>query len=217
MKKILTLNALALALLVLTWIPIYAAFDLALNFRATAPHATDGASETYDIDDIYLTTRNGIGFGRTAGAANTFDDSATDRRLAGYHYNTTSATIRINLPASGIVGLHMGMGGTNPAGNDVTVVVKDDTSTLTTLGPFTATNNKYWDATGVERASAAAWVASEDGGGGELPLTFTTTIANFVISTSSNWFLNHIRLVYPAGGSPPPATPHLMPLLGVGN
>ncbi|HLM66577.1 MAG TPA: hypothetical protein VK358_03575, partial [Longimicrobium sp.] len=60
------------------------AWNIGINFRATAGYVADGPGETYSVADAYPVTRGGATFGWTVLPSSGRDrDSSQDRRLAG--------------------------------------------------------------------------------------------------------------------------------------
>lgn len=164
--------------------------DYGFNFRASVgPPPSDAANTTYVNGDTYPTVRNGITFG-WGSAVLTFDSGGAEARLYGINYAATgSATFQVDLPAAGTYTFQLAMGFQGAPLTSQKLIVKDNTTTLLTIGPSTATN--FLDATGTSY-SAANWPASET----SVSLTFATTTAFFVIGppTTDNVAIAHIFL-----------------------
>lgn len=167
--------------------------DLGFNFRATAgPPPTDAASTTYVIGDIYPTVRAGVTFGWTSGAVVAFDAGGAEAREYGINYiniPSQSITFRVDLPAAGTYNFSLALGFLSSLLTNQQLIVKDNTTTLLTIGPATA--NVFLDATGTSYSSGL-WLTSQT----PVNLTFTTTTAFFVLSpyVSDNVALAHIFL-----------------------
>ncbi len=145
-----------------------------INMRASSGYVTDGAGETYSLGEAYPTTRGGLTFGwqtnKTASARDRA--SSNDRRLAGMVFTSNGGAtswFRIDLPAPGsyIIRLAAGDGTTL---NAHTLVLKDNTTTIATIGRTSTNVNNFLDATGVNRAQAD-W----PGLNASIPYTFSTT------------------------------------------
>lgn len=194
--------------------------NVGVSFRGSAGGATDPADVTYCLGgnpggftgDYYPITRSGITFGWSAGVAASSDRAgATDARLKGMNYNSTTdgATFRIDLPATGTYRVYVALGDGEGGltSTDQTVVIKDNITTKVTIGPKDMTAlgaNAYYDANGTKR-SEAQWVAdSVYGGVASADLTFASTIVNVEFtSTAGYWGIAHLFLESVTGGAGP--------------
>ena len=169
------------------------AYDIGINCRDTAGFVTDGANETYTKAlDVYPVTRGGVTFGADENLSSADRDAGVDRRLAGIVFRANSANFRIDLPEAGSAIVHLAFGDqSSDHANPNQVDVKDDTTPLFTIGPHAITTAKFWDASDVERTTAA-WPGSEVG----RSVTFATTICRLAFGVPVNfWTLAHVRVV----------------------
>ena len=158
-------------------------WDKGFNFRATSGFVTDGASETYVLEDPYPTTRNGVTFGWVTITENTRDrDNAVDRRLAGINFQGNDGgaiqrVFRIDLDAMGdyIISL---AGGDDAATQTLECSFLDNTTVFAHPGNATVTGvAEYVDATGVVRTQAD-WPTQH----ATIARTFASTIFNVRIN-----------------------------------
>lgn len=175
------------------------AFNIGINFRATAGYVTDPANCTYSLDETYPVTRGGVTFGwvDAAGGNGRNRNNFIDPRLAGICYrNDSSATksrFRLDLPASGLIDVYCAAG---DSGNGAYLEIFDNTTSLATLIPNRTgvASNTYYDA-----ANAAYSAANWPGSNAKSTLTFATTtlIAKITpgLSSGANYVINHLRAV----------------------
>lgn len=167
------------------------------NFRSTDTYVADGADETYVIGDAYPTTRGGVTFGWD-GAINKLNrNAAIDRRLAGIHYSATiGRSFRVDLPSPGTYRIRAAVGDAGSV-NRTAWLLKDNAITLITFPDATVAGAHWLDATLVDRASAALWVANNVA----VQATFASTILNMAIwSSTSNSVLAHLYIEQIGGG-----------------
>lgn len=163
------------------------------NFRATSAFVTDGANETYVLDDvggdadIYPVTRNSVTFGwvSAGGTVEQRDRNAgNDPRLAGINYPATEAnelTFRVDLPATGEYDVRVALGDPGNARTAMQALIRDNGVTLLTVSGSTAAANSFRDATSTE-LTHNNWVSSNTAA----RLTFGSTIAQVVIGDSAD-------------------------------
>ncbi len=185
-------------------------FNAGWNCRVNiGPPPTDGANTSPLLGEIYpFTYSNGVVAGWDVGPP-TFDVGGIEPRLYGINYSFTSQhrIFRVDLLTSGTYSFTLALGQQGTLLTGQQMIVKDNTTTLATIGP--ATSNSFLDATGTSY-STAAWPGSNT----PITLVFTTTTAFFDISSSSdNCALAHIFLSQVVIGGSLFRTP---PLSGVG-
>lgn len=177
------------------------AYDLGVNFRGTAGYVTDDVNETYCLAaDTYPTTRGGATFGWDVSVQATDRSAAVDRRLAGIAFDTGALrTFRLDLPSLGGAVVHLAIGDHGGGGlGDETVEVKDNTTSLFTIGPHDmanwgvgAPNERFYDATDVMRYPCSGWASDELGAFD----VFATTALKVEVATTGTWVLAHVRVV----------------------
>jgi outer membrane protein assembly factor BamB len=179
-------------------------FDKGFNFRNTQAYVTDGANETYVLNDPYPTTRNGITFGWVDAITGAYDASNTlDRRLAGINYiqHTTVGKKRfqVDLPAPGTYSINLALGTAGIAITSNTVEIRDNTTVLTTISGDTAASN-FLDASGANQ-TAANWPSLNVG----KQWTFATPTFIAAIGRTDGVgtysTLAHLRIVTPTGAA----------------
>ena len=167
------------------------AFNEGFNFRATLAYVTD-PSDTQFVDGLvtYPQTANGVTFGWGVANLQVRDRNAgVDARLAGHHrIDTTLVTqFQVDLPAAGDYILRWAMGDNSYPGGPMYYRLFDNTTVLYTssgysgAGVSTASSDRWIDATGVERTSAADWVSNN----ASATFTFATTTLLFEIAHAS--------------------------------
>lgn len=187
------------------------------NFRGTSSYVTDGANDTYVVNDLYPTTRNGVTFGwETLSSIDEADRSTgVDVRLAGINYFWGGATslrnFWVDLPATGDYEITLALGDQAGAKTNNKIVFKDTTTVLATVNPASQSANEWADATGA-LLSGANWPASNT------PLTKTFATTRFTgqgdqTGNSQYFSLAHISLNQVTAGS---ATVKQLAALGVG-
>jgi hypothetical protein len=184
--------------------------DIGINFRASPSFVTDGAGETYCVNDGYPTTRGGVTFGWDIGIQIRDRDSGVDRRLAGLNRDDAGgATFRLDLPAAGTYDVHVAAGDasfTVGTGFDL----KDGTTTFASITGSTTVGGRFKDATGTERTS---WPTQEVA----FTHTFSSTILR-ITCTSAVSGLAHVRVTDAGGGGATIVPQHYYPRLlgGIG-
>lgn len=167
-------------------------FDVGINFRATAGFVTDGAGETYCINDSYPTTRGGATFGWDTGISIRDRDAGADRRLAGLNRGDAGGeTFRLDLPAVGTYDVHVALGDASfsvGTGFDL----KDGTTVFASVTGVTSGGGAFKDGTNTERAT---WPTQEVA----VTRTFTSTILRITV-TSAVSGIAHVRVVTSGGG-----------------
>jgi hypothetical protein len=165
------------------------ASKICINFRATSGFVTDGADQTYCLGEAYPTTRAGWAFGITStpgGSAGTADrNSGVDPRLAGINYDTAQGNIwvfRIDLPAPGNYNIRLALGDDAVGFDQNKITVKDNASTILTVGPHTTHAGSFYDASGVEY-SAANWPSNNT----PVIVTFASTICIVEIGSPTDF------------------------------
>lgn len=175
--------------------------DLGVNFRATSGYVTDGAGETYCLNEAYPVSRADGTFGWESG---TPPDGARDRdsgvtaRLAGVNFVSNSGTqytFRFDLDATGTHEIHLALGDTGGTQGYQYVQFQDNTTAFATILKATGTNvDEFFDATGT-KYSEANWPGSETA----ISHTFTSTILRVIVgspdSQSNATTLAHLRVV----------------------
>ena len=190
------------------------------NFRGTDTFVTDGANETYVLNEVYPTTRGGSTFGWDDPPERDDRNASLDRRLAGAHKHSSDLskrTFRADLATSGNKVLHLSVGDADNDRNQQVVRILD-TSTQVLLLDLSATSvpaGSSRDASNVTRTDAN-WPSQEVGASA----TFATTILYLELGSSSidmngNYSsLRHLNIVDDAGGGP--TTVKRLTMLGVG-
>lgn len=193
--------------------------------NAGAYAAIDTPPDTYlaFVGDTYSQTRNDVTFGRTTAGANTASlnaDYTVNAKFAGFWYTIPgeSATIRVDLPATGFYRFRLANGCTGGGafvGYRQILTVKDDTTVRlvhdVSSGPAV---DHYYDATGVDRAEAD-WPSLND----SVDIEFTTLICNIVIGGASASYtaLAHFSLEKLAAGAPAPNIGSISPSSALGD
>lgn len=210
------LTVVAAIWLLLPPLPLRATWDKGFAFRQTSGYVTDGAGDTYVLaTDTYSVTRNSVTFGWTVAPTDGRDrNNGIDVRMAGIVFGNANGTFRVDLPSTGsyLIRLAMGDAGANQQGMRITI--KDNASTLVSLGPSTTSAlEHFYDVSGVERSSAADWSANNV----STTQTFSTT--TFILelgAATTNTCIAYLFLSQVSGGG---ATSHpcsSLRLLGVG-
>lgn len=173
-------------------------WDKGWNFRQTSGYVTDGANETYAItSDTYPTTRNGATFGWTVAPSGDRDrNSALDRRIAGIAFGSGVGTFRVDLPATGSYSIRLAMGDSTTAQTASKVLIKDNTSTVLTIGPHNPDGAGHYDATNTYRSNAA-WPGSNVAA--SLSFATTTLFLTLEVATT-NSVIAHLFVSQTGGG-----------------
>lgn len=186
-------------------------WDKGFNFRFDELSVTDGANETYvktpNYEGYYPITRNGVTFGWETDPDGIVDTPAytSDRRLSGFVYKSNGgavATFRVDLPNAGNFDMHAAF--FDARGNTWHMqkcVVQDGSTPIYTLGPTDLNGADVFDATG-SLVAPATWSTA---GGGAHSLSFSSTIARFVIGDAAGsdvTTMGHLFLSEATGGGP---------------
>ena len=149
------------------------------NFRGTAGYVTDAADEHFIGNISYPTTVGGVSVGWETAPTGVRDrNSSIDRRFAGVHFNNSASSVdfRIDLPAVGNYRIHVGIydAAYGPANHkfallDATTIFENQLT-----NPQSSTNGPT-DASGVQHADIATWIASEN----PVDHAFSSTIFRF--------------------------------------
>lgn len=152
---------------------------IGLNFRANSGFVPDGLNETHVLDtDAYPVTRGGVTFGWTSGlpGGNSRDrDASVDRRVAGIHFASNSASsevFRLDLDNATTHRVRVAAGDTG-FNNVQDVELGDDTSFTTMIDNLATAADVYVEADGTATALAVWPDASK-----VIEKVFTTTIFN---------------------------------------
>lgn len=169
-------------------------FDIGINFRASAGFVTDGANETYSLGETYPQTRGGVTFGWDLDATPRDRNAGVDRRLAGMNSTVdgNDRTFRLDLPAAGQYTIRLAMGDIDNGSVNSKVVIKDNVTTLLTIGPHSTGVDEFYDAADASYSSAN-WPTSNTGA----VLTFASTTLNLVVDgvpAVSNSVVAHLRV-----------------------
>jgi hypothetical protein len=167
------------------------AFDIGIDFRGTSGYVTDPASCTYCVTDQYPTVRGGATFGFVGTASGSLTgadlNNTYDARIAGFSYVTADLNFRLDLPASGSVGVRLATGNSGAVTGDVRI--KDNATTLFSVSG-TAGSGTFNDAQGVNY-SAAAWPGSNSVN----TQTFATTTLIAMLDSSGGYTdIVHLRV-----------------------
>jgi hypothetical protein len=172
-----------------------------VNFRSTSGYVSDGSGETYQLADIYPTTRGGLTFGyvSTTGVNPRDRNSGINRRIAGMHFiSTGTPEWKLDLPnGAGTYNVWVLLGD-NDAGWAHTCVIKDGGTTKATITASTATA-RWLDANGTNSRTAANIAADTFD---PVSVTFSGTTASFVLGNGSgnNSTIAHIAVELSGGG-----------------
>ncbi len=168
------------------------------NFRNTSGFVTDTGNNTYIIAEDYPVTRNGVTFGYTQIVASFLAqrdrNAAVDEKFAGLHFSNGTATpetFQIDLPAAADYVIRLSLGDFTYAQTSK-AIVKDNTTTLSTITGTTSGANQYLDATGVNRTSPSDWISNN----ASITKTFasTTFVLHLGLSPADNCFVTHLDL-----------------------
>lgn len=158
--------------------------DIKINLRASSGYVTDGAGFTYCLDtDTYPTTRNGWTFGITGPVGSRDRDAGVSfaPENSGILFRPTGATcvLQVDLvDGAGTYEVRLAMGDAGSPQTNSKIIVKDNTTVLTTIGPHSPATADFYDATDTLRANAAGlgtWKSLN----AAATLTFATTTAIF--------------------------------------
>jgi hypothetical protein len=176
--------------------------DIAFNFRANSSYVLDGSGQTYVLCDAYPTTRAGVtmGWTDTSNCVPADRTTSNDVRLAGINYLPAGVTsdFKVDLTALGGAGnydIRIALGDPVSAFIGQSLVVKDNTSTLFSIGG-SQNNNEFIDASNVAR-TAAAWPGSNVA----IRVTVTSSFLVFTMGGSSYNTLAHISISRVVSGS----------------
>ncbi|MGH8683898.1 MAG: hypothetical protein ACREUM_00960, partial [Nitrosospira sp.] len=181
------------------------AFDIGINFRATAEYVTDPANTTYSLGEGYPTTRGGATFGWIDLPLGNIRNRSTsvDPRIAGinYHTNASKKKFQLDLPASGFVDISCAVGDAKQAALSGYMEVFDNTTSLGVIVSkhLSMPSDVFYDATDTSY-SAANWPGSN------AKATFTYATTTLVVAVSpgdsvgSNFVISHLRAVQSASG-----------------
>ncbi len=162
----------------------------------------DPANSTYVLAETSSQTRNGITFSWSAtGSPSGADRSyVSNAKLAGINYTGPGNTITfsVTLPSTGQKDIRLALGDpyfSSWAG--VQCLIKDNGSTLFTVGPATPASGNVIDANGSE-FSAANWGANNVA----KRLTFSTTTFSIQVSASGGNYVTmcHLEIADVASG-----------------
>jgi hypothetical protein len=190
------------------------------SFRIAGGYVTDAAGDTH-IDPAGIAYPTSITVD-----SDTFDhgyesafggradrDAGVDARLAGMAYvvsGASAAVWRIDVPA-GTYWVGLGLG--DPIEARVqTATILDDATTRVSIGETSIATGEFIDATGVTRATAAAWAAGQQ----EVSVNVSSGILRIRVNAPSTDIasINHISIRQATGGSS--GTSGRKSLLGVG-
>ncbi len=146
--------------------------DVIIDFRASAGFVTDPAGGTYSLGETYPTTRGGVTFGWSAPATPRDRNAGVDPRLAGINRTESGVNndFRLDLPSAGDYAIRLAMGDMDNGSVNSKVIIKDNTTTLITIGPHTTGVDQFYDAADASYTSAA-WPGSNS----PVTKTFATT------------------------------------------
>ncbi len=169
--------------------------------RGTSGYVTDPANCTYVLAETSSQTRNGITFSWSAtGSPAGADRSTAVAKLAGINYTGPGNTITfsVTLPSTGQKDIRLALGDpyfSSWAG--VQCLIKDNGSTLFTVGPATPASGNVIDANGSE-FSAANWGANNVA----KRLTFSSTTFSIQVSASGGNYVTmcHLEIADVASG-----------------
>jgi len=162
-----------------------------INLRLTSGYVTDVANDYGEIAssaNFPTTTPQGNNVGWESGSsinARYDRNSANDPRLAGVVYmgSWVEHNYRIDLPAAGDYKIRCALGDPSTSYNVSLQIVDNTTVKRTVVSPvYTGAAGRFYDASGVERTSAADWVANN----AEITETFASTILRFRIPMSGD-------------------------------
>lgn len=166
-----------------------------INFRTTAGHVTDGADETYCLEENYPVTRGGITFGYASGYYITSRDrnSSVDRRVAGKHTPSVDAVFRVDLPNAGTYRVTLAFHDTDyPETGQWSI--NDNTSSVYSTSSAAITTSQVYDTLGAA-VTRSTWASSPS----TTDIVFSSTVLKTNLSDISHIFLNE-----QSGGSPAP-------------
>lgn len=170
-------------------------WEAAINFRQTSGYVTDGAGETYCLEEAYPVSRGGLTFGWSAASQSIARNrnSGVDRRLAGIMFANSGAirTFQLDLPATGSYDIYAAFGDYS-FGQTNNVVLRDNGSTVQSYTGVTSAQ-QWQDASGVVRTSPTDWVNNN----ASLTHTFTSTVLELYCdgTSASAGFISHLRVV----------------------
>lgn len=174
------------------------------EMRGTSGYVSTGANHTYVVGETSSQTRNGITFYWSSGAVGTADRNATvppGPELSGVNYSGpggATAVFSVTLPTTGQKDIRFALGDPwNVAFALLKVVIKDNGSTLMTIGPQTPTGNtRVIDATGADM-SKDNWAASNTA----TRVTFSTTTFTLELSGATYGTLCYLEIADVGGAA----------------
>jgi hypothetical protein len=187
-------------------------YDQGIDLRNTQAFVTDPSYADYDgwaASSAYPRTSaqgNVVGFEQQTFLNAGDDDNTVDPRVAGnLQIGAAAGTVvnfRFDLPAAGAYTLDLCIGGTGFTVSHTKLEVVDNTTVIATI--FAQTDvidgTKFRDATNVEFATAAAWVAGKT----TIPITLSSTTLRLrwtADATGADYTpVRHIRVTAAAGG-----------------
>lgn len=193
------------------------------NARSTTAYCTDPTNSQFyghvdgdsgTEDTGYPTINGGVTFGSTSniGDSRRNRDSSVDCRLAGIVFEQNSelapARIRVDLPAAGFYNFRLAMGdAVYEPGVNQRVRVYDNVTLKNTISGDILSTGRFIDASGVERTSAADWVANNQ----SIAINFASTVAYIEFgygdgATANSTKLSHFSLEQLAGTPTPTPT-----------
>lgn len=165
------------------------------DFRATSGYVTDPTDNAYVLDtDTYPTTRNGVTFGWTVaptGARDRVAYTGDSAKVAGIVFGNANGTFRVDLPGAGNYSLRLAMGDAGINQTATQVLIKDNVTTVLTIGPHDTNTDEFWDASDVKRTSNTDWVTNN----ASVTKTFASPVLNLTLeAATSNSVIAHLFL-----------------------
>lgn len=178
------------------------AWVLSVNFRSSEPFVTDGAGQTYCLDESYPVNRDGKTFGFIDGLAGDRvrdRDAGLDPQLAGAHFTNSTGSqdrvleFQVDLPSPGSYKIRLALGDPNNARTNQTARIFDDTTLKETIFDASTASSRWIDATEVER-DESDWLSNN----AEITVAFSTTTFILKIGTTNaagdSTFLAHLGI-----------------------
>jgi hypothetical protein len=199
-------------------------FAASINFRGSSGWVTDASGQTYCLGDAYPTTRAGLtfGWGGFTDIADRDNAAPSVPEFAGINYRSDAAgsrDFRLDLPGPGSYAVRLAIGDAAIGQTDQYCRVLDSDGTTVLATPVAGAavgTGQYWDASGVLRADATAWRASN------APATVTITGDHIFIriadpAGAGYTTIAHLEVAGAGGGGTPARPPgllhHARPLL----
>lgn len=164
-------------------------FSKGFDFRTSIAYVTDPTNCTYeahDAPDTYPTTRNGVTFGwvtTTIEDSRDRDNTAGNEKVAGVAFTSSATyTFQVDLPASGIYNISLGVGDVTSSGAVGQVLIKDGGTTLITIAHNGTT--RIYDANDTAFTTLAGWVSGQ----ASKQVTFTGTTLSLILSPGGDAF-----------------------------